>query len=42
MNEAMRHELGNEVRITDTFKKHGPGSGKKVKKYIPQRLKEVI
>jgi hypothetical protein len=33
--------LGKSVRIRDTFKRLGPVSGKKVKKYIPQRLKEV-
>jgi hypothetical protein len=38
----MKRELGNAVRITDMFKKLGPASGRKIKKYIPQRLKEVI
>lgn len=27
--------------IRNSFKKFGPGSGKKIKKYVPQRLKEV-
>jgi hypothetical protein len=38
----MKQELGNAVSIMDAFKRLGPASGKKVKKYIPQRLKEVI
>jgi hypothetical protein len=42
VNQKMKQELGNSVRIKDTFKRLGPASGKKVKKYIPQRLKEVI
>jgi hypothetical protein len=42
VHQAMKCELGNAVRITDTFKKLGPASGRKIKKYIPQRLKEVI
>jgi hypothetical protein len=37
----MKRVLGNSVRIRDTFKRLGPVTGKKVKKYIPQRLKEV-
>jgi hypothetical protein len=41
VNQAMKHELGNAVSIMDAFKRLGPASGKKVKKYIPQRLKEV-
>lgn len=27
--------------IRNSFKKFGPSSGKKIKKYVPQRLKEV-
>lgn len=42
VNQAMKHELGNTVSIMDAFKRLGPVSGKRVKKYIPQRLKEVI
>jgi hypothetical protein len=38
----MKLELGNAVKIKDSFKKLGPASGKRIKKYIPQRLKEVI
>jgi hypothetical protein len=38
----MKREMGNAVSIMDAFKRLGPASGKKVKKYIPQRLKEVI
>jgi hypothetical protein len=41
VNQAMKCELGNAVSIMDAFKRLGPASGKKVKKYIPQRLKEV-
>lgn len=41
MHQAMRYELGNTAKITDFFKRLGPASGRKVKKYIPQRLKEV-
>jgi hypothetical protein len=40
-NKEMKQVLGRSVRITDAFKRLGPVSGKKVKKYIPQRLKEV-
>jgi hypothetical protein len=39
--EEMKRVLGMSVKIRDTFKKLGPNNGKKVKKYIPQRLKEV-
>lgn len=42
VNQAMKDELGNTVSIMDAFKRLGPVSGKKIKKYIPQRLKEVI
>jgi hypothetical protein len=38
----MKRALGGSVRIKGTFKRLGPAGGKKVKKYIPQRLKEVI
>ncbi|XP_069694578.1 uncharacterized protein [Periplaneta americana] len=41
LNQAMKRELGSTTRITDTFKRLGPPTGKKVKKFIPQRLKEV-
>jgi len=41
VNQEMKQVLGKSVRIRDTFKSLGPVSGKKVKKYIPQRLKEV-
>lgn len=41
VNQAMKQELGNAVSIMDAFKRLGPATGKKVKKYIPQRLKEV-
>jgi hypothetical protein len=37
----MRRVLGKSFRIRESFKRLGPINGKKVKKYIPQRLKEV-
>jgi len=39
--QEIRRVLGKSVRIRDIFRRLGPVSGKKVKKYIPQRLKEV-
>jgi len=41
VHQEMKRVLGKSVRIGDTFKRLGSISGKKVKKYIPQRLKEV-
>ncbi|KAJ9595160.1 hypothetical protein L9F63_013518 [Diploptera punctata] len=41
MYSAMKQILGNGAKITDYFKRLGPPSGRKIKKYIPQRLKEV-
>jgi hypothetical protein len=39
--QEMKRVLGRSVKIGDIFKRLGPINGKKVKKYIPQRLKEV-
>jgi hypothetical protein len=38
VNQEMKRQLRNSVRIRDTLKRLGPACGKKVKKYIPPRL----
>ncbi|PSN49832.1 hypothetical protein C0J52_08843, partial [Blattella germanica] len=42
MHQTMKRELGYSVKIADFFKRYGPASGRKIKKFIPRRLKEVM